>query len=61
MNGSVLAVNVPEAARLLGLSPRTVAALVATKKIVSRKIGRRRVITVQALEDFLNKDHRIGK
>jgi excisionase family DNA binding protein len=56
----VLAVNVPEAARRLGISPRTVAALVASKELPSRKIGRRRVIPVRALEDFLRRDHRTG-
>lgn len=55
----VLAVNVPEAARRLGVSPRTVATLVACKELPSRKIGRRRVIPVAALEAFLRKDHPI--
>ncbi len=53
----VLAVSVPEAARRLGISPRTVATLVARKELPSRKIGRRRVIPVEALEKFLRRDH----
>jgi excisionase family DNA binding protein len=54
----VLAVNISEAARLLSVSPRTVAALVACKELPSRKIGRRRVIPIRALEEFLRRDHR---
>ena len=53
----VLAVNVPEAARRLGVSPRTIATLVAEKKLLSRRIGRRRVILVHGLERFLQRDH----
>ncbi len=53
----VLAVNVREAARRLGVSPRTIATLIARGELVSRKIGRRRVIPVEALEKFLRRDH----
>jgi excisionase family DNA binding protein len=53
----ILAVNVTEAARRLGISPRTVATLVARKKLSSRRIGRRRVILIRALEKFLQEDH----
>jgi excisionase family DNA binding protein len=53
----ILAVNVTEAARRLGVSARTVSTLVAQKKLPSRRIGRRRVILVRALEIFLQKDH----
>ena len=53
----VLAVNVPEAARRLGVSPRTIATLLARGELVSRKIGRRRVIPVEGLEKFLRRDH----
>jgi excisionase family DNA binding protein len=55
----VLAVGVSEAARRLGISPRTMTNLVRNKEIVSRKIGRRRVIPVTALEQFLRRDHQI--
>ena len=53
----VLAVSVHEAARRLGVSPRTVATLIARGELVSRKIGRRRVVPVEALEKFLRRDH----
>jgi excisionase family DNA binding protein len=55
----VLAVGVPEAARRLGLSPRTVATLVARRELPSRKVGRRRIIPVAALEAFIGRDHQI--
>ena len=57
MNDNILAVDVPEAARRLGVSPRTVATLVARKELPSRRIGRRRLILVRALEEFLRHDH----
>ena len=53
----VLAVNVREAARRLGVSPRTIATLIAHGELLSRRIGRRRVIPVEALERFLRRDH----
>lgn len=53
----VLAVDVREAARRLGLSPRTIATLIARGELLSRRIGRRRVIPVEALEKFLSRDH----
>ena len=53
----VLAVNISEAARRLGLSPRTVAALVSSRELPSRKVGRRRIIPVGALEAFVKHDH----
>ena len=57
----VLAVGVPEAARRLGLSPRTVATLVARRELPSRKVGRRRIIPVAALEEFINRDHLLAR
>ena len=60
----ILACSIPEAVRRLGLSARTVATLVARKELSSRKIGRRRVIPICALEEFLRRDHNttpIGK
>lgn len=56
MDTNVIAVNISEAARRLSVSPRTVASLVAQQKLRSRKIGRRRVIPVRALEEFLNRE-----
>jgi excisionase family DNA binding protein len=53
----VLAVSMDEAARLLGVSPRTVANLARANRLTSRRIGRRRVIPVSALDAFLRRDH----
>jgi excisionase family DNA binding protein len=55
-----LAVNIPEAARRLGLSIRTVATLVSRRELASRKVGRRRIIPVVALEAFVRGDSRAG-
>ena len=55
---SVLAVDIPEAARRLGLSARTVATLVSRHELSSQKVGRRRIIPVAALEAFVQRDHR---
>lgn len=57
MDTETLALNVREAARRLSISPRTLALLIATGEIQSRKIGRRRIIPVTALEKFLVRDH----
>jgi len=61
VTANILAVDVPEAARRLGLSPRTVANLVARKELTSRKIGRRRIIPVVALEAFIRSDGASGR
>ncbi len=58
---AVLAVGVPEAARRLGLSSRTVATLIARRELPSRKVGRRRIIPVAALEAFIRHDHSLGQ
>jgi excisionase family DNA binding protein len=58
---TVLAVGLAEAARRLGLSARTVATLVLRDELPSRKVGRRRIIPVLALEAFLRGDHRTGQ
>lgn len=57
---TVLAVGMAEAARRLGLSTRTVATLVSRHEMPSRKVGRRRIIPVVALEVFVQRDHRIS-
>ena len=54
---TVLAVGVPEAARRLGLSARTVATLVSRRELASRKVGRRRIVPIAALEAFIRRDH----
>lgn len=50
---SVLAVGMAEAGRRLGLSARTVANLIARNELPSRKVGRRRLIAVRDLEEFV--------
>jgi len=54
---TVLAVGIAEAARRLGLSARTVATLVSRRELPSRKVGRRRIIPVVALEAFIKRGH----
>ncbi len=58
---TVLAVGMVEAARRLGLSARTVATLVSRRELPSRKVGRRRIIPVVALEAFIGRDHLNGQ
>ena len=58
---TVLAVGMTEAARRLGLSARTVATLVLRRELPSRRVGRRRIIPVVALEAFVRTDHRCGR
>jgi excisionase family DNA binding protein len=58
---SVLAGDIPEAARRLGLSARTVASLVLRLELPSRKVGRRRIIPVAALEAFVQEDQRVKR
>jgi excisionase family DNA binding protein len=55
-NEAVIAVGMTEAARRLGLSARTVAMLVLRRELPSRKVGRRRIIPVAALEAFVRGD-----
>jgi len=57
---TVMAVGVTEAARRLGLSARTVATLIARRELPSRRVGRRRIIPIAALEAFLRCDHPTG-
>jgi excisionase family DNA binding protein len=54
----VLAVGIPEAARRLGLSARTIATLVKSGDLKSRKVGRRRLIPTSVLDEFIRRDHR---
>jgi len=51
-----LAVDTREAARLLGVSSRTIQNYIAAKLLPSRKIGRRTVIRLRDLEAFLRSD-----
>jgi excisionase family DNA binding protein len=54
---SVIAVGMAEAARRLGLSARTIATLLLRRELPSRKVGRRRIIPVAALEAFVRTGH----
>jgi excisionase family DNA binding protein len=57
---TVLAVGIVEAARRLGLSARTVATLVSRHELPSRRVGRRRIIPVAALEVFVQRNHQMS-
>jgi excisionase family DNA binding protein len=61
MNDKVLAIDIREAARRLSLSPRTVATLIANHELPSRRVGRRRIIPVAALEAFIRGDRATGR
>jgi excisionase family DNA binding protein len=60
-NEAVIAVGMAEAARRLGLSARTIATLVLRRELPSRKVGRRRIIPVVALEAFVRSDPETGR
>lgn len=53
-SNNLLAVTVPEAARLTSLSLRKINYLIADGTIPSVKVGRRRLIRVADLEAFLD-------
>jgi excisionase family DNA binding protein len=55
-----LTVGMVEAARMLGLSVRTIATLISREELPSRKVGRRRLIAVSDLEVFIKRDHRLA-
>ena len=48
-----LAVSMREAERLLGVSHRTVATLVADCALGSKKVGRRRIVPMSSIEELL--------
>lgn len=56
MQAKTLAVSIDEAARQLGVCRRTIVNLIKSRALISRKIGRRRVIPVAALESLLRHD-----
>ena len=56
-----IAVGIAEAARRIGVSARTLATLIARDELPSRKVGRRRIIPVSALEAFVNRGHPMPK
>lgn len=47
----------PEAARMLGISLRTIDRLIALKELPVRRFGRRVLIPRASLESFLRSDH----
>lgn len=51
-----LAVDTREAAQMLSVSPRTIQNYIRAKILPARKIGRRTVIPMRALETFLRVD-----
>jgi hypothetical protein len=51
-----LAVSVVEAATMIGVCPRTIQNYIALKLLHSRKVGRRRLVLVDALKQFLRCD-----
>ncbi|HEV2491968.1 MAG TPA: helix-turn-helix domain-containing protein [Terriglobia bacterium] len=54
-----LAVDIREAAAMLSVSPRTIQNYLHAKVLPGRKIGRRTVITIRALEAFLRADRQL--
>jgi hypothetical protein len=56
LDGKLL-ISVNGAARALSLSVRTINSYTATKRLLSRKIGRRRLVVVSSLRAFASKDH----
>jgi excisionase family DNA binding protein len=56
-NKDKLAVSIRDAAAMLSVSPRTIQNYIQAKVLPGRKIGRRTVIPVRALELFLRSDH----
>jgi excisionase family DNA binding protein len=53
----VLALSKLEAARMLGVSPRTVDRLIALKRLPVRRLGRRVLIPRNGLQNLLRADH----
>lgn len=51
-----LAVSVAEAARMVGVSRRTLEGYIGTKRLASRKLGFRRVVLLRDLMRFLQSD-----
>lgn len=51
-----LAVTISQAAEMLSVSPRTVQNYITAKTLPARKVGRRTVVRVRDLENFLRAD-----
>ncbi len=56
MDEQPLLVDIRSAARMISVSPRTVQNLIAAKRIVARKIGRRTLILRSSLEQLARRD-----
>jgi len=54
---SKLTVCINEAASMLGVSSRTIQNYIRTKQLPARKLGRRTVVPLRALELFAAEDH----
>jgi excisionase family DNA binding protein len=54
--GQKLAVSIREAAAMLSISPRSIQNFLRERRLPARKIGRRTVIPLRALEAFLRTD-----
>ncbi|MGA8408961.1 MAG: helix-turn-helix domain-containing protein [Candidatus Acidiferrales bacterium] len=52
-----IALSKQEAARMLGISLRTIDRLIALKELPVRRLGRRVLIPRASLESFLRNDH----
>jgi excisionase family DNA binding protein len=52
-----MALDIVEAAKRLSLSPRTVASLIKSGELHSLKVGRRRIVPIAAITEFLRGDH----
>ncbi len=55
-----LAYKPDEAARLLGISPRKLDELIATKSIRSFKVGKARRITAAAIDEFIKHQEKVA-
>ena len=55
MNGKILLFSKRNAARILGISERTLHTLISTKQLRVRRVGRRVLIAREALEQFANR------
>lgn len=52
-----IVLNKKEAARILGVSLRTIDRLIALKELPVRRLGRRVLIPRSSLDNFLRRDH----
>jgi excisionase family DNA binding protein len=55
----VLALSIPDAARAIGISRASIYVLIAQRKLMTLKVGRRRLVERAEVERFLAA-HRVG-